>query len=49
MMGIRKVDELSAWQTSSYDGSREGSEVGDSQEFVAVPGDEASNVNVWKS
>ncbi|ROT43648.1 DUF1776-domain-containing protein [Sodiomyces alkalinus F11] len=46
MMGIRRVDELSAWQTSSYDNSREGSDVGDSHEFVAVPQDEESNV--WK-
>lgn len=46
MMGIRRVDELSAWQSSSYDNSREGSEIGDSREFVAVPQDEESNV--WK-
>ncbi|KAL9946861.1 hypothetical protein ACHAP6_004238 [Verticillium nonalfalfae] len=46
MMGIRRVDELSAWQTSSYDGSREGSENGDNQDFIAVPGDGESNV--WR-
>lgn len=47
MMGIRKVDELSTWKTSSYEGSsREGSEDGEaSHEFVAVPSDH----NVWKS
>lgn len=47
MMGIRKVDELSTWKTSSYEGSsREGSEDGEtSHEFVAVPSDR----NVWSS
>ncbi|KAI8277683.1 UPF0744 protein [Colletotrichum sp. SAR11_240] len=50
MMGIRRVDELSAWQTSSYDGSLDGSDTssgGDSQDFIAVPEDAQSNV--WKS
>ncbi|KDN59989.1 hypothetical protein CSUB01_04580 [Colletotrichum sublineola] len=48
MMGIRRVDELSAWQTSSYDGSLDGSENEDGQDFVAVP-DEKLDSNVWKS
>ncbi|KAK2021337.1 DUF1776-domain-containing protein [Colletotrichum zoysiae] len=48
MMGIRRVDELSAWQTSSYDGSLDGSENGEGQDFVAVP-DEKLDRNVWKS
>ncbi|TDZ13437.1 UPF0744 protein [Colletotrichum sidae] len=46
MIGIRRVDELSAWQTSSYDGSLDGSENGDGQDFVAIPDDQS---NVWKS
>lgn len=51
IMGIRKVDELSTWKTSSYDGSeREESEDGEaattsSNEFVAVP----SERNVWSA
>lgn len=47
MMGIRKVDELSTWKTSSYEGSeRAESETGEeSHEFVAV----ASEANVWHS
>ncbi|KAI5462140.1 hypothetical protein BGZ63DRAFT_443061 [Mariannaea sp. PMI_226] len=47
MMGIRKVDELSTWKTSSYEGSeRAESENGEeSHEFVAVP----SEANVWNS
>ncbi|KAF9876739.1 hypothetical protein CkaCkLH20_05585 [Colletotrichum karsti] len=45
MMGIRRVDELSAWQTSSYDGSLDGSsESGEGTDFVAVPDEGASNV-----
>ncbi|TID07791.1 UPF0744 protein [Colletotrichum higginsianum] len=48
MMGIRRVDELSAWQTSSYNGSLDGSENEDGQDFVAVP-DEKLDSNVWKS
>ncbi|OLN86801.1 UPF0744 protein [Colletotrichum chlorophyti] len=48
MMGIRRVDELSAWQTSSFDGSLDGSEGEDGQDFVAVP-DDRSESNVWKS
>ncbi|GKT92037.1 DUF1776-domain-containing protein [Colletotrichum tofieldiae] len=48
MMGIRRVDELSAWQTSSYDGSLDGSENEEGQDFVAVP-DEKLDSNVWKS
>ncbi|GAO13513.1 hypothetical protein UVI_02016110 [Ustilaginoidea virens] len=51
IMGIRKVDELSAWKTSSYEGSeRDESEDGEgaassSNEFVAV----ASESNVWSA
>ncbi|KAK2601654.1 hypothetical protein QQS21_004805 [Conoideocrella luteorostrata] len=51
MMGIRRVDELSTWKTSSYEGSeREESEDGEaattsSNEFVAVP----SERNVWSA
>lgn len=55
MMGIRRVDELSAWKSSSYEGSsREESEDGEaaaagpgasSHDFVAVP----SERNVWNS
>ncbi|KAJ0161548.1 UPF0744 protein [Colletotrichum tanaceti] len=48
MMGIRRVDELSSWQTSSYNGSLDGSENEDGQDFVAVP-DEKLDSNVWKS
>lgn len=50
MIGIRKVDQLSTWKTSSYEGSScEESEDGDataSHEFVAVP---PSEKNVWNS
>ncbi|KJK79591.1 hypothetical protein H634G_05183 [Metarhizium anisopliae BRIP 53293] len=51
MMGIRRVDELSAWKTSSCDGSeREESEDGEaatasSNDFIAVP----SERNVWSA
>ncbi|KAF7561820.1 hypothetical protein G7046_g2300 [Stylonectria norvegica] len=51
MMGIRKVDELSNWKTSSYEGSERGDsengelEVSASSEFVAVH----SDTNVWDS
>ncbi|KAH7155380.1 hypothetical protein B0J13DRAFT_224541 [Dactylonectria estremocensis] len=51
MMGIRKVDELSTWKTSSYEGSEkdEGENESDhgeeKPEFVAVPTDS----NVWGS
>ena len=50
MMGIRKVDELSTWKTSSYEGSdRDESEDGEaasqSHEFVAVTPEK----NVWNS
>ncbi|SPJ75628.1 uncharacterized protein FTOL_05359 [Fusarium torulosum] len=49
MMGIRRVDELSTWKTSSYEGSESSSddesEKGEeeSSEFVAVPNES----NVW--
>lgn len=58
MIGIRKVDQLSTWNTSSYEGSsRDESEDGEaSHEFVALPtestvwnGEAESNVNVWMS
>ncbi|KAM5355540.1 hypothetical protein ACJ41O_002186 [Fusarium nematophilum] len=48
MMGIRRVDELSTWKTSSYEGSEQDeSENGEegSNEFIAVP----SESNVWNS
>ncbi|PTB74094.1 DUF1776-domain-containing protein [Trichoderma longibrachiatum ATCC 18648] len=54
MMGIRKVDELSTWKTSSYEGSEDGSDDGEdgpegsiseSKEFIAVQSDD----NVWGS
>ena len=53
MMGIRRVDELSTWRTSSYDGSSgAGSEDGDaagtsssSHEFVNMP----SERNIWSA
>ncbi|TWU73936.1 hypothetical protein ED733_004474 [Metarhizium rileyi] len=51
MMGIRKVDELSTWKTSSYDGSeREESEDGEAvttstNDFITVP----SERNVWSA
>ena len=51
IMGIRRVDELSTWKGSSYEGSsREESEDGEatttsSHEFVTVP----SERNVWNS
>ncbi|KAK5992858.1 hypothetical protein PT974_06280 [Cladobotryum mycophilum] len=53
LMGIRKVDELSTWKTSNYEGSSDdegsddgeeaGEEVGESREFIAVPSDHS----VW--
>jgi hypothetical protein len=52
MMGIRKVDELSTWKTSSYEGSEDGSDeeggegsISESKEFIAVQ----SEGNVWGS
>lgn len=50
MMGIRKVDQLSTWSTSSCESSsREGSEDGEdtsaSRDFVAVTPEK----NVWRS
>ncbi|KAM0459844.1 hypothetical protein ACHAPV_000094 [Trichoderma viride] len=52
MMGIRKVDELSTWKTSSYEGSEDGSDdegaegsISESKEFIAVQ----SEGNVWNS
>ncbi|KAK0731307.1 hypothetical protein B0H67DRAFT_564437 [Lasiosphaeris hirsuta] len=55
MMGIRKVDELVAWQSSSSSSPRSGSDNGDtlahdvSQEsFIAVPLEHAAETHVWK-
>lgn len=49
MMGIRKVDQLSTWKTSSYEGSSDESEDEDetstSRDFVAVTPEK----NVWGS
>ncbi|KOS19471.1 UPF0744 protein [Escovopsis weberi] len=55
LMGIRRVDELSTWKTSNYEGSSSdersddgdeaGEEIGESREFVAVP----SERNVWNT
>ncbi|KAJ9151762.1 DUF1776-domain-containing protein [Pleurostoma richardsiae] len=47
MMGIRNVDELSAWQSSSYNSPRSGSENGEGSEYVAVRTDQPDS-NVWK-
>ncbi|KAI0473379.1 DUF1776-domain-containing protein [Xylariaceae sp. FL0804] len=53
MMGIRRVDELSAWE-SSYHGSAASEpssaseSSGDAAEFVSVGKEDDSNVNVWK-
>ncbi|KAK6078887.1 DUF1776-domain-containing protein [Seiridium cupressi] len=51
MMGIRRVDELSAWSESSYTGSgseRSISENGDASEFIAVGKEDDGGANVWK-
>ncbi|KAK3341250.1 hypothetical protein B0T25DRAFT_557815 [Lasiosphaeria hispida] len=55
MMGIRKVDELVAWQSSSSSSPSSGSDSGDmlahdvSQEsFIAVPLEHAAETHVWK-
>lgn len=50
MMGIRKVDELSTWQSSSSEGSLVESDDGDgvSQDFVAIPPDSKIVSNVWR-
>lgn len=52
MMGIRRVDELSTWSESSYNGSgseRSMSDNGDGSEFIAIARDEeAGAMNVWK-
>ena len=50
MMGIRRVDQLSTWSTSScegssHDGSEDGEETSASHEFVAVTPEK----NVWRS
>ncbi|KAI8629831.1 DUF1776-domain-containing protein [Xylariaceae sp. FL1651] len=45
MMGIRRVDELSSWE-SSYSGS--GSESSEVNEFVAVGKEYDGSANVWK-
>lgn len=57
MMGIRKVDELSAWESglrpdsasgSSSSEKSAGSEIGEGSEFIAVA-KEHDGHNVWKS
>jgi len=51
MMGIRKVDELATWQSSSHNSPRSmGSDNGEtSQEaFVAVPLEQVGDAHVWK-
>ena len=51
MMGIRKVDELSTWQSGPYTTNppSEGSEGGEgSQDFVAVPLEHVGDSHVWK-
>lgn len=51
MMGIRKVDELSTWCDSSYNGSgseRSGSENGEASEFISVGREDDVSSNVWK-
>lgn len=50
MMGIRKVDELSTWQSSAYNSPRSaGSDSGEgSQDFVAVPLEQVGESHVWK-
>jgi hypothetical protein len=51
MMGIRKVDELSTWSESCYNGSLSepsSSENGDASEFVSVGREGEGGANVWK-
>ena len=45
IMGMRKVDELSAWQ---YNSPRSGSENGEGSEYIAVHPEHSSDTNVWK-
>ncbi|CAN8100806.1 unnamed protein product [Discula destructiva] len=49
MMGMRRVDELSTWQTSGHPSPRSGSESGDGygSEYVSVQS-EPADANVWK-
>ncbi|SPO07695.1 uncharacterized protein DNG_10390 [Cephalotrichum gorgonifer] len=50
MMGMRKVDELSSWQSSSSEGSLNESDDGETspQDFVTIPPDSRIVANVWK-
>lgn len=50
MMGIRKVDELSTWQSGSSEGSLVESDEGEGtpQDFVAIPPDSRIVSNVWR-
>lgn len=51
MMGIRKVDELATWQSSSYNSPRSiGTDNGDisHESFVAVPLEHVGDAHVWK-
>lgn len=50
MMGIRKVDELSTWQSTSSEDSLVESDDGETspQDFVAVPPDSRIVSNVWR-
>lgn len=50
MMGIRKVDELSTWQSGSSEGSLVESDEGEAaaQDFVAIPPDSRIVSNVWR-
>lgn len=49
MMGMRRVDELAAWQMNYYLTPRSGSENGDgsSSEYISVPPEPADS-NIWK-
>lgn len=45
IMGMRKVDELSAWQ---YNSPRSGSENGEGSEYISVHPEHSADTNVWK-
>lgn len=51
MMGIRRVDELATWQSSSYNSPRSyGSDNGEAanESFIAVPLEHVGDAHVWK-
>lgn len=51
MMGIRRVDELATWQSSSYNSPRSiGSDNGETshESFIAVPLEQVGDAHVWK-